>query len=161
MPDNKVMHGALALIYDAKGQQIGRIRNIRWSETFADQEVRGLGTLFVVEAPVVSHSANGSMDFYEITFKDTGIPGSIRRDVQTKQQFETQMLLRDPFALHIFKRLEDAVDPQTGLKTEKATPYAIIPDALINSEGADVSEGSISGHNVSFRYLSPVIYPPA
>ncbi len=155
------MTGVLALIYDGQGNQIGRIKNIRWSETFGDQEVRGLGTLFVQEKPVVSHSANGSMDFYEITFQNTGIPGSIRRDVQTKGQFETQMILRDPFAIHIFKRIEDAVDPATGLKTENAVPYAIIPDMLINSEGADITEGSISGHNVSFTYLSPVIYPPA
>lgn len=161
MADTKTMHGALAIIKDQTGRTIGRVRNIRWSETFGDQEVRGLGTIFVQEAPVVSHSANGSMDFYEITFKDTGIPGSIRRDVQTKGQFETQMLLRDPFQLHIFKRIEDTVDPATGLKTEQAVPYAIIQDALINSEGADVSEGGITGHNVSFRYLSPVIYPPA
>lgn len=158
MTDTKTMHGALAIIR-FRGTAIGRIRNIRWTENLADQEVRGLGTVLVQEAPVVSHSGNGSMDFYEVSFKDTGIPGGVRRDVQNNQQFEDNVLLREPFQVDIFKKVEDAVDPDTGLKTAKAIPYAIIRDMLINSEGADITEGSISGHNISFKFLSPVIYP--
>ena len=153
-----VMHGALAIIR-RNGTPIGRMRNVRWTENLRDQEVRGLGTILVQESPVVEHGGTLQCDFYEVDFKTTGIPGAIRRDVQTNQQFEDQILLRDGLQLDIFKKVEDAVDPNTGLKTAKAQPYAIIRDLFINSEGADITEGAISGHNQQFRFNSPVLYP--
>src|SRR5690349_7402422 len=158
MSTPRSMHGALAIIR-RNGQAIGRMRNIRWTEDLRDQEVRGLGTIFVQEAPVVAHGGTWSCDFYEVDFKSTGIPGLVRRDVQTKQEFEDNVLLRDGLQLDIFKKEEDAINPNTGLKTAKATPYAIITNLLLNSEGADITEGAISGHNQSGRFLDPVIYP--
>jgi hypothetical protein len=153
-----VMHGALAIIR-RNGTPIGRMRNVRWTENLRDQEVRGLGTILVQESPVVEHGGTLTCDFYEVDYSTTGIPGAIRRDVQTNQQFEDQLLLRDGLQLDIFKKIEGSVDPSTGLKTASATPYAIIRDLFINSEGADITEGAISGHNQSFRFNSPVIYP--
>lgn len=155
---DRVMHGALAIVRK-NGTVVGRMRNVRWSESLQDQEVRGLGTIIVQEAPVVAHNGTLSADFYEIDFKRTGIPGAIRRDVQTNQQFEDQILLRDGLQLDIFKKEEDAVDPNTGLKSAKATPYAIIRNLFLNQDGADITEGAISGHNQQFRFLDPVIYP--
>lgn len=153
-----VMHGALAIIR-RNGTPIGRMRNVRWTETLRDQEVQGIGTILVQESPVVAHSGQLTAEFYEVEFETTGIPGAVRRDVQNNQEFENQVLLREPLQLDIFKKVEDAVDPSTGLKTAKAQPYAIIRDLFLNSEGADISEGAISGHNQSFRFNSPVIYP--
>lgn len=155
---NKTMTGALAII-KRNGTVIGRMRNIRWSEDLRDQEVRGIGSLVVLEAPVVSHSGTFSCDFYEIDFKSTGIPGLINRNVQTIKDFEDNILLRDGIQLDIFKKVEDTVDPVTGFKTAKAQPYAILRNVLLNNEGADITEGAVSGHNMSGRYLDPVIYP--
>jgi|JI9StandDraft_2_1071091.scaffolds.fasta_scaffold53478_2 hypothetical protein len=155
---DKVLHGALAIIR-RNGTAIGKMKNVRWTETLRDQEVRGLGTIFTLESPVVSHGGTLTCDFYEVDFAKTGVPGAIRRDVQTNQEFEDQILLRDGLQLDIFKKVEDLVDPNTGLKTAKAIPYAVIRELYLNSEGADISEGAISGHNQSFRFNAPVIFP--
>lgn len=154
----RVMTGALARI-SVNGTQIGYMRNVRWTENFNDQEVRGLGTIFVQESPVTSHSGTLSCDSYAFDVSKAIFPGSIRRDVQTNQQFEDQMLLRDGFQIDIFKKIEDVVDQNTGLKTAKPKTYAIIRDVFLNSEGADITEGAIAGRNASFRFNSPVIYP--
>ena len=153
----RVLTGALALIMK-DGSVIGRMKNIRWSETFQDQEVRGLGTIYVQEAPITGHAGTWSCDFYEIDFKLTGIPGAIRRDVADKNAFEDNLLLRDPFSISIFKKIEDALDVSTGLKTSTPRVYATINGLFINSDGADITEGSISGHQQSGRFLEPVIY---
>lgn len=154
---NRVMTGALALI-QKNGVTIGRMKNIRWSETFQDQEVKGLGTIYVQEAPITGHAGTWSCEFYEIDFKLTGIPGAIRRDVANKNAFEDNLLLRDPFSINIFKKIEDAIDTNTGLKTATPRIYATINGLFINSDGADITEGSISGHSQSGRFLEPVIY---
>jgi hypothetical protein len=154
-----VMHGALAVVRK-NGTAIGRMRNVRWTENLRRADVRGIGTIIVQEAPVVEHAGSLTCDFYEVDFSKTGLPEAIRRDVQTNQEFEDNVLLNyDGIQLDIFKKVEDAVDPDTGLKKSKVQPYAIIRRLLIESEGADISEGAISGHNQSFKYLDPVIYP--
>lgn len=156
---DKVMHGALAIIRK-NGTAIGRMRNVRWNENLQRADVRGIGTILVAEAPVVAHAGTLTCDFYEVDFSKTGLPEAIRRDVQTNQEFEDNVLLNhDGIQIDIFKKVEDAVDPETGLKRAKAQPYAVIRRLLIESEGADISEGAISGHNQSFKYLDPVIYP--
>lgn len=153
-----VMTGAIGIVRK-NGKAIGKMRNIRWNESLRMQDVQGIGTILVQEAPVVSHSGTLSCSFYEVDFSTTGIPDAIRRDVQTNQQFEDNVLMRDTITLDIFKKVEDIVDPNTGLKTAKAQPYAIVRDLLLETDGADLTEGAISGHDKTFKYLSPIIYP--
>lgn len=157
--DTKVMHGALAIVRK-NGTAIGKMRNVRWTENISRGDVRGIGTILTSEAPAMAWGGSVSCDFYEIDFTTTGIPNAIRRDVQTKQEFEDQLLLDyDGIQLDIFKKVEDLIDPSTGLKTAKAIPYATLTQLLIESDGADITEGAISGHNQSFRYLGPVLRP--
>lgn len=154
---DKVMTGALGII-KRNGTPIGRMRNIRWTENLTDATVQGIGTIFVIEAPVVGHGGTLSCSFYSVDF-NTGIPDSIRRDVQTDQEFEDNVLLRDAIQVDVFKKIEDAIDPDTLLKTAKATPFAIIRGLLLQSDGSDVTEGAISGRDQTFRFLNPVLYP--
>lgn len=156
---SKVMHGALAIIRK-NGTAIGRMRNVRWTENTRRGDVRGIGRLTLIEAPALEHGGTLTCDFYEVDFRTTGIPDAVRRDVQTTQEFEDQLLLdHDGVQLDIFKKVKDVVDPDTGLIRSKVEPYAIIKRLLIESEGADITEGAISGHNQSFRYLDPIVYP--
>lgn len=153
------MTGALAIIRK-NGTAIGKMRNVRWTENINRSEVRGLGTTITQELPAVSWGGTLSCDFYEVDFSTTGVPQAIRRDVQTNQQFEDQLLLdADGVQLDIFKKVEDIRDPNTGLISAKVQPFAIIKNLFINSDGADITEGAVSGHNQSFQYISPVIYP--
>lgn len=158
MAANNVMHGALALV-KRHGSVIGLMRNVRWSETTRRQEVQGLGSLLIKQLPAVQHGGTISCDFYEIDFKAGGVPDAIRRDVQTEQEFEDNVLLEDGVTLDIFKKVEDVIDPDTQKKRARLDPYAIIRNCFIETDGGDITEGTISGRNQTFRYLSPVIYP--
>lgn len=159
MAIERAMHGALAIIRK-NGTAIGRMRNVRWTESFRREEVKGIGTILTSEAPVTAHSGTLTCDFYEVDFSKTGIPDALRRDVQTNQEFEDNMLLNyDGVTLDIFKKVEDVIDPTTLQRKAKAQPYAIIRRLLIEGESGDISEGAISNHNQSFKYLDPVIYP--
>jgi len=152
-----VFHGAIAIIRK-DGSPIGKMRNIRWTENIGRADVRGLGTILTSEVPAVSWGGTGSCDFYEVDFTTTGVPGVIRRDVQTNQQFEDQLVLDTTgVTIDIFKKVEDLLDPNTGLKTAKAIPYATLTQVFLESDGADVTEGALAGHNQSFRYLGPVL----
>ena len=154
-----VLTGALAVIR-VNGTAVGRMRNIRVSENVTRGDVRGIGTLLTVEAPPTGWAGSITCDFYEINFKDTGIERAIRRDVQTNQDFENQLLLNpDGVQIDIFKKIEDVVDPNTGLKRATVQPYAIIKRCLITDEGFDITEGAVSGHNQSFKFLDPITYP--
>lgn len=158
MAGDKVFTGALGIIR-VHGTPVGRMRNIRWTENMGRGDVRGIGTILTSEAPVLSWAGTVSCDFYEVDFTTTGVPGAIRRDVQTNQQFEDQLLLDyDGVQLDIFKKEEDLIDSD-GLIIPKAVPYATLGSVLIESDGADLSEGAISGHSQQFRYLFPIKRP--
>jgi len=153
-----ILTGALAIV-KRNGTVIGRMRNIRFTENTSLGEVRGIGTLLTIEAPALAHKGTWSCDFYEIDFGTSGIPQAIRRDVQTNNDFEDQLLLADGFQIDIFKKVEDAVDTNTGLKKSKAIPYASLRRCFIDTDGADTTEGAISGHSQSGIYLDPILYP--
>ncbi len=153
-----VLTGALAIVRK-NGTAVARLRNISFTENTALGSVKGLGTLYELEAPALGHIGSWSAEFYETEFATSGIPEAIRRDVQTKKQFEDQLLFSDGFQIDIFKNVEDAVDPNTGLKRSTAVPYAILKKCFIESDGSNIPEGTVASRSQSGRYLEPVIYP--
>lgn len=156
---NEVLTGAIAIV-KVNGTPIGKMRNIRASENIRRVDVRGIGTILNQESPVVEWSGTISCSFYEIDFSKTGIANAIRRDVQSKQEFEDQLMLEaDGVQIDVFKKIEDFVDPATGLIRPKLQAYAVITRCLIESEDFDISEGVVAGHNQSFRFLDPILYP--
>lgn len=156
----KVLTGALAVIRK-NGTPIGKMRNIRWNEDIARGEVRGIGTTLTSEVPPLAWSGRGSCDFYEVDFTTTGLQG-IKRNVKTNQEFDDNLMLEgNGLQLDIFKKVEDLVDPDTGLVIPKPEPYAVLGQLYIEGEGGDITEGAISGHNTSFRYLFPIKQPQA
>ncbi len=159
MATTKTLTGALAIIR-VNGTPVGRMRNVRISESIRRVEVMGLGTILTSEKPVVAWTGTLSCDFYEIDFQSTGIQNAIRRDVQTNQDFEDQLLLNaDGVQVDIFKKIADIIDPNTKLIKPKVVPYASIKRCLIDQDGMDLSEGNLGGHNQNFSYLDPVLFP--
>lgn len=155
---DKVFTGALAIIRK-NGSAIGKMRNIRWNEDVSRGDVRGIGTLLTSEVPALAWSGRGSCDFYEVDFTTTGL-GGIKRNVKTNQEFDDNLMLEgEGLQLDIFKKEEDLINPDTGLVIPKATPYAVLGQMFIEGEGGDITEGAISGHNNSFRYLFPIKKP--
>jgi len=155
--EGKVLTGNIAVIRK-NGTAIGRMRNISWTEDMSRGEVRGIGTALTSEVPILSWGGRGSCDFYEIDFTSTGL-GGINRNVKTNQEFDDQLLLEgDGIQIDIFKKVTDLID-ETGKKIPKAVPYAILGQVYIDTEGANITENTISGHNIGFRYLNPILSP--
>ena len=152
-----VLTGAIALVKVA-GTVVGRMRNISATENISRGEVSGLGTIFTIEAPAIRHSGTVSVDFYEVDFTLSPIANAIRRDVQTNQEFQDQLtLLENGIQLDIFRKIQDIIDPNTGLVIPKVVPYATITRLLIESDGFNISEGTVAGHSQSFRFLDPIL----
>jgi len=84
--------------------------------------------------------------------------GSIRRNVQNNTQFEDYLVLQEiGITLNIYKKVTDALDsnaiPITGRKS-----FAQIRGAYTNSEGFNLAEGQVGGHDQNFQYINPIIF---
>lgn len=161
--DTKVLTGAIALI-KVDGEVIGKMRGIRCTENMRRLPVRGIGTIMPSEQAVVEWDGTLNCDFMEIDFSTTGVKNAIRRIfpniasqvLNGNASFEDQLVLdTEGVQIDIFKKVKDVVDAQGQIKP-KLKPYAIVKNCLIESEGFDISEGSISGHSQSFKYLVPI-----
>lgn len=163
----QVLTAALALIEDGNGNVIGKMKNIRLSERHQRQEVRGIGTLRPKELPITSWSGTLSCGYYNVDFSkvrnssEGNTPGAVKRDVSSAQQFEDALTLQQiGLQINIFKKISDAVDAN-GIPIVNRTPVAIVTNLFMDSEDMDISEGQISGHNQSFMFTDPIIYPPS
>jgi len=158
MSDKKVLTAPLALI-KVKGITVGKMKNLRITETYRRGRVSGIGELNASEVPALEFNGNISAEFYEIDFRKTGLPDAIKRTAGSVQEFVDNMLLQeDGIDVVVFKKTKDFIDPQTGLIKSKLKKHATINQAFIDREGLTISEGQISGHNQDFTYLTPMIY---
>jgi hypothetical protein len=157
--ENKTLTGAIAII-KYRGVAIGHMRNVQVSETFTRADVRELGNILPLEAPVTQWSGTIQCGFYEIDFTRSGVPNALKRDSQDNNEFQNNVVLEyDGVQIDIYKRIQDAIDPETRKVTPVEKPYATVRRALIESDSIDITEGAVSGRNQSFRYLDPVIQP--
>lgn len=176
MANNRVLTGAIAIIKVSTptGQKVvGLMRDLRISESFRRQEVRGLGTILPTEAPVTEWRGTVSCSFFEIDWRKSGLERAVRRDVGSGNaasqiangsqilNFEDNLVLDDlGVTLNVYKKISDvgSPDPTTGLIIPQVEPYCIITRCLIESENINVSEGTISGRDQSFVYLDPIVF---
>lgn len=158
MSKPQVLTGALAIVRSG-GQVIGKLRNVSATENMRRVPVRGIGTILPSESAVTEWSGSVNADMYFIDFTKSQIPGAIRRDAASNQEFEDQLVLDSQVGVQIdlFKKVEDAIDPVTKLLKSKATPIAIFSRCMITTDGINVSEGQISGRNIAFEYLDPIL----
>lgn len=164
---NEVLTGAIALI-KVDGIVVGKMKTIRATENIRRQPVRGIGTIMPSEQAVTEWEGTLSCDFMEVKFQETGIKNAIARVIPVirsqvllgNESFEDQLVLdTDGVQIDIFKKVTDVIDASTGFIKPKLEPYAIMRRVLIDSDSFDISDGAISGHSQSFKYLDPIIYP--
>lgn len=166
----QVFTGALAII-KVNGQPIGRMRNVRFSESIRRIPIRQLGSILAKEAAAVEHSGTISCSFWEINYAVSGVPNAIRRDVglgnaasqiatgNPQTNFEDNVVLdQNGVTLDVYKKVKDAVDPATGLLIPGVIPYAIINKCFIESDNVNIDEGNVSGRDQSFVFLDPIIF---
>lgn len=164
--------GSIAVI-KVNGQPVGLMRNVRISESTRRVPVRGLGSVIPKEAPVVEWAGSVSCSFFEISYEKSGVKDAIRRDVgignalsqiatgNNQTNFEDNLVLDTVgVQLDLYKKIQDVIDPASGLIVPKLKPYAIIGRCLIESDNVTIDEGNVSGRDQTFMYLDPVVRNP-
>lgn len=160
MSQPKSMTSPLAIIKIGT-KTIGRMKNIRVTESFRRGDVRGLGELISQEKPILGIDCTLSCSYFLIDLKQAGIADAVKRDVGTVQNFVNTVLFNEQgIDIYIYKKEAATIDPQTGvvLSTNEAD-FAVIKGAFPESQNFDISEGSIAGSDCTFTYLEPILYP--
>jgi hypothetical protein len=161
---NKVMTAPLAII-KVNGVAIGKMKNIRVSESIQRGKVTGLGQLTKDELPALSWEGTISCGFFCIDLKTSMIPGAINRAVQNVQEWaDTVLLQEDGVQIDIMKKVKDPAgkkdsDFPGGVIKSKLVVFASIKQAFLNRENFDISEGQVSGRDVEMEYLEPILFP--
>ena len=152
-----VLTAPLAVI-KVNGEAVGLMRDIRITETVRRIPIRGLGALTPSELPAVEWEGRLTCSFYNISFKETGVPGAVKRDLNRVQQWVDNVLLQEEGVdLVVYKKEKDTVDQTTGNITPKLTEICTVRGAFFTSDGMDISDGQVSGRNQEFMYLNPVL----
>ncbi len=172
MANNNVLTAPLAVIR-VNGITIGKMRNIRVTESLRRARVVGLGQLVPDELPVVEWSGSLTAEFMTIDLKKSMMPGAINRIASSVEQWTNSVLLQEQgIQIDIMKRVKDPqqldsqfpnVSPDPNfiqrMITGKFELFASVQAAFMTREGFNISEGSISGRDVEFEYKTPILYP--
>lgn len=156
----RVMTAPLAIIKQG-GNVIGKMKNVRITETIRRGRVSGLGELTPQELPALEWNGTLNCQFYLIDFQATGVPGANPRSINgSAQEYVDNVLLEeDGVDITIFKKVDNGTtDPTTGLINSALVEFANVKAAFIDREGFDITEGQISGKDQDFTYMDPILY---
>ena len=155
----QTVSGPIALV-KSNGVTIGKIRDIRATETFARAEVRGLGNVETQEALILSHSGTFSIDSFLVDVKSSGVKTLMNREVVSPQQFINTILLNEQgIDIYIYKKIPKTVDDTTGLVTAvDEEPIAILRKCFLDSMSFNISEGQISTYSQTGRFLRIITF---
>lgn len=160
LTDNRVFTAPLAII-KANGIAIGKMRTIQVSETIQRTRVQGLGRVTADELPVIGFTGNLTCALFMVDFRKEAIPNTLTRNLQNVQQWEDNMLLGVPnVQIDILRKVAQTIDPVTGAVLASGLEiFASIRAIFANRESFDISDGQISGRNLDFEYLDPILFP--
>lgn len=155
---DRTMVAGLAII-KVGGVAIGKMKNIQITETIRRGDVVGIGKLASSEKPALSWSGSLNCGFFLIDFSQSAIPGAILRVAQSIQQWEDTLLLQeDGVQIDIMRKVK-ASQNAAGIITSALQVFASIKGCFANRESFDITEQQISGRNVDFDYITPILYP--
>jgi len=173
--EERVLTGPIALI-KAKGIVIGKIKDIRCTETIRRGRVTGIGELTPSELPPLEWTGTLTIGSMLIDLKKSMIPGVIVRSVQDVGEWVNAVLLQENGVdIDILRRVKisEKKDPSypaqditysigTGTVQNPARPsdvFATIRGVFLNRESFNLSEGQIAGRDIEAEYLDPILYP--
>lgn len=155
---DKSMTAPLAVI-KVNGVVIGKMKSIRCTETIRRGKVVGIGRVAASEMPVLDWSGTLNCGAFLIDLRNAVIPGSNLRQVQTVQQWEDTLVLRDDgVQIDILRKVTQTITAG-GIYIPKLEVVASIKGAFMNRESFDISEGQISGRDCDFEYITPILFP--
>lgn len=160
MAENKTVTGPIALVR-VDGIAIGKIRDFRATETYARGEVRGIGDLQAQEVPILSHSGTFTIDSFLVSLNSSGVRKLMNRSVSSPTQFINTVLLgnENGVDIYVYKKVADAIDDATRLVVGVGeVAIAVVRRCFLDSMSFNISEGQISTHSQTGRFLDPIIF---
>ena len=141
---------------------VGKMRNVRITETIRRGRVAGIGRLTPSELPALEWSGSLSCSSYTLNFNllaNKQQKGTFR-NLRTLEAWANAILLQeDGLEIAILRKVKDGeIDTESGAVTEKYETFAKVTGAFATREGFDIQEGQISGRDTEFEYLTPILY---
>jgi hypothetical protein len=141
------------------GYASGFMRNVRCTENVQRGEVKGISNLTLQEVPATGYTCQLTADFFFISLKRPEIQALVNRAGSVANFINTLILGEQPCQIHMYKKvkLTEANNVVTDVDNEGET-IAVVRDFFPDSQSWDITEGQISGSNVTGRYLTPCIF---
>jgi len=159
--NEKVMTAPLAII-QIDGVTVGKMKNVRITETIRRGRVTGVGRLNPDELPALEWNGTLSCSSYTINFNllaNNMKKGSFRNSSTVENWANAVLLQEDGLEIAIMKKVRDGeIDKDTGLVKSKYETFAKTVGAFVTREGFDIQEGQISGRDTEFEYIQPILY---
>lgn len=141
---------------------VGKMKNVRITETIRRGRVTGVGRLNPEELPALEWSGSLSCSSYTINFNLLANVSKLGtfRNAATVEEWANAILLQEAgLEISILRKVKDGeIDTETGLVKTKYETFAKVNAAFATREGFDVQEGQISGRDTDFEYLEPILY---
>ena len=161
MGNTRVMTAPLAII-KINSVTVGKMTNVRITETIRRGRVTGVGRLNPEELPALEWSGSLSCSSYTINFNLLANVSKLGtfRNAATVEEWANAILLQEAgLEISILRKVKDGeIDTETGLVKTKYETFAKVNAAFATREGFDVQEGQISGRDTDFEYLEPILY---
>lgn len=141
------------------GYASGFMRNIRCTENIQRGEVKGISNLTLQEVPATGITCQLTADFFFISLKRPEIQAMFNRAGSVTEFINTLILGEQPAQIHMYGKVK--VTETNGLVTEvnnEGSTIAVVQDFYPDSQSWDITEGQISGSNITGRYLTPVVF---
>src|SRR5882757_3692374 len=158
MAFDKTMTAPMAII-KVGGLAVGKARNLQLTEVIRRGDVVGIGKLAASEKPALGWQGTLTCGFFLIDFSISPIPGAINRNANSIQQWEDTLILQEDGVQIDLMRKVTASQNALGIITSTLAIFASIKGCFANRESFDITESQISGRNVDFDYITPILYP--
>lgn len=159
--NERVMTAPLAII-QVNSVTVGKMKNVRITESIRRGRVTGLGRLNPEELPALEWTGNISCSSYTINFNLLANKSKIGtfRNAGTIEEWANAILMQEAgLEIAILKKVKDGeIDLESGLVSTKYETFAKVSGAFATREGFDVQEGQISGRDTEFEYTDPILY---
>ena len=159
--EKKVMTAPLAII-QINSVTVGKMKNVRITESIRRGRVTGLGTLTPSELPALEWQGSLTCSSYTINFNllaNISKKGTFRNANSLEEWANALLLQEDGLEIAILRKVKDGeIDAETGVVKSKYETFAKVSGAFATREGFDIQEGQISGRDTEFEYMTPVIY---
>jgi hypothetical protein len=149
-------------IIQVNGVTVGKMRNVRLTETLRRVRVTGIGQLTPTDLPAVEWSGTLSCSSYTINFNlllNREQKGTFR-NMTTVEEWSNAVLMQETgLEIAIMRKVKDGEpDLITGAANTRLQQFAKVGAAFVTREGFDLNEGQLSGRDTEFEYLEPVLY---